>query len=331
MKRRDFIVSLGAAIATPALAWPIAARAQQPAMPVIGFLNPTSPAGYPHVIAAFHQGLRESGYVDGQNVAIEYRWAEGQNKRLPALAADLVRHQVMVIAATGGDTSALAAKAATQTIPIVFNSGGDPVRTGLVASLNRPGGNLTGVSRLGTDLLPKRLELLAEAAPKAGAIAFLLNPTLRDAASREKDVRLAAQSLGRQIHVLNASSDSEVDAAFASLAQLKIGALLIVNDSFFNTRSERLGALSLRHAVPTIYQNREFVAAGGLLSYGASLSDAYRLVGIYTGRVLKGEKPADLPVQQQTKVDFFVNLKTARALGLTIPLPLLALADEVIE
>jgi putative ABC transport system substrate-binding protein len=237
----------------------------------------------------------------------------------------------MVIAATGGDTSALAAKAATQTIPIVFNSGGDPVRTGLVASLNRPGGNLTGVSRLGTDLLPKRLELLAEAAPKAGAIAFLLNPTLRDAASREKDVRLAAQSLGRQIHVLNASSDSEVDAAFASLAQLKIGALLIVNDSFFNTRSERLGALSLRHAVPTIYQNREFVAAGGLLSYGASLSDAYRLVGIYTGRVLKGEKPADLPVQQQTKVDFFVNLKTARALGLTIPLPLLALADEVIE
>jgi len=325
MKRREFLGALGSAAA-----WPVAARAQQD-VPVIGFLNPTSPEGYPHVIAAFRQGLRQAGYVEGENVRIEYRWAQNRNDRLPALAAELVQRRVTVIAATGGDTSALAAKSATTTIPIVFNSGGDPIRTGLVDGLSRPGGNLTGVSRLGTDLLPKRLELLAEIAPKAGVIAFLTNPTLRDAALRGRDVRAAGQSLGREIQILSANSDSEIEAAFASLKQINAGALLIVNDSFFNTRSGRLGALAMRHAIPAIYTNREFVTAGGLMGYGASLPEAYRLVGIYTGRILRGEKPADLPVQQQTKVDFIVNLKAARTLGLTIPLPLMGLADEVIE
>jgi len=325
-RRRDFIAGLGGTAA----AWPLAARGQQD-VPVIGFLNSTSPEGYPHVIAAFRQGLKQAGYVEGENVRIEYRWAHGRNDSLPALAAELVQSRVSVIAATGGDTSALAAKSATTTIPIVFNSGGDPVRTGLVDGLSRPGGNLTGVSRLGTDLLPKRLELLAEVAPKAGIIAFLTNSTLRDAALRERDVRTAGQSLGREIQILSANSDNEIDAAFASLKQINAGALLIVNDSFFNTRSARLGGQAMRHAIPAIYTNREFVAAGGLMGYGASLPEAYRMVGVYTGRILRGEKPADLPVQQQTKVDFIVNLKAARTLGLTIPLPLMGLADEVIE
>jgi putative ABC transport system substrate-binding protein len=325
VNRREFIVLVGGAAT-----WPFTARAQQD-MPVIGFLNPTSPEGYPHVIAAFRQGLKQAGYVEGENVRIEYRWAQGRNETLSALAAELAKLQVSVIAATGGDTSALAAKSATTTIPIVFNSGGDPIRTGLVDGLSRPGGNLTGVSRLGTDLLPKRLELLAEVAPKAGVIAFLTNPTLRDAALRAKDVRTAGQSLGRQVQVFGASSDSEIDAAFAGLKQINAGALLIVNDSFFNTRSARLGALAMQYAIPAIYTNREFVMAGGLMGYGASLPEAYRLVGIYTGRILRGEKPADLPVQQQAKVDFIVNLKAARTLGLNIPLPLMGLADEVME
>jgi len=236
-----------------------------------------------------------------------------------------------VIAATGGDTAALAAKAATQTIPIVFNSGGDPVKTGLVASLSRPGGNLTGVSRIGSDILPKRLEMIAQTVPKAAVIAFLVNATTQTTEPRLRAVQAAARKLGRQIEVLRASTDHEIESAFERLAQSGAGALLVINDSYFNTRSAKIGALSLRHAVPTIYQNREFAAAGGLMSYGASLANAYRLVGTYTGRVLKGEKPADLPVQQQSKVDFFVNLKTARSLGLTVPLPLLALADEVME
>jgi putative ABC transport system substrate-binding protein len=325
MKRRDFIMLLGGATLMP-----LPVRAQQ-APPTVGFLNTTSPAGYPHVIAAFHRGLGEAGYVEGHNVKFEYRWAEGQHKRLPALAADLVQRRVAVIAATGGDSSAFAAKNATTAIPIVFNSGGDPVKSGLVASLRRPGGNMTGVSRMGSDILPKRLELLAEVVPKAAVIAFLVNPTMATLEPRIKDIQAAGRALGRQIEIVRAATDLELDAVFAALPQSKAGAVLVINDSFFNSRSAKIGALSLRHAMPTIFQNREFAATGGLMSYGASLADAYRLVGSYVGRVLKGEKPADLPVQQQTKVDFFINLKTARSLGLTVPLPVVALADEVIE
>ena len=327
MKRREFITLLGGAAGT----WPLAAHAQQTAIPVIGFLNPTSPEGYPQVIAAFRQGLKEAGYVEGQNVTIEYRWAEGRIDRLPALAAELARHQVNVIVATGGDSSALAAKAATGTIRIVFNSASDPVRIGLVDSLSRPGGNMTGVSRISTELLPKRLELLAEAVPKVEVIAFLVNPNNRTVEPRIRDVEVAAQSLGRKIHLLKAGTEREIDATFAGLAYTKAGALLILNDSFFNARSTQLGALSARHGVPAIYQNREFVAAGGLMSYGASLAAAYHMMGIYAGRVLKGEQPANLPVQQQAKVELIVNLKAAKALGLTVPLPLLGRADEVIE
>lgn len=328
MRRRDFIICGGAFVGTTT--WLVAASAQQ-TMPVIGFINPTSPSGYPHVIAAFHQGLKEAGFVEGQNVRIEYRWAESRNDRLPALAADLVQRKVDVIAATGGDSAALAAKAATTTIPIVFNSGGDPVRVGLVAGLSRPGGNLTGVSRLNTELLPKRLELIAEVVPKAGTIALLSNRTARTAEPRIGEVQSAGRSIGRDIHVLKASTVDEIDAAFEELRKSPAGALLIVNDSFFNARSAQLGGLAERYRVPAIYQGREFAAAGGLMSYGPNLAEAYRLVGIYTGRVLKGERPGDLPVQQQSKVDFVVNLKAARALGLVIPLPLLGLADEVIE
>jgi putative ABC transport system substrate-binding protein len=331
MKRREFVASLGAAAIAPAVGWPPAAHAQQSALPVIGFLNPTSPAGYPHVIASFHRGLRETGYVEGQNVVIEYRWGEGDHRRMPALAAELVRLGVTVIASTGGDSGALAAKAATQTIPIVFNSAGDPVKTGLVKSLNRPGGNMTGVSRVGSDILPKRLEMIAEAVPKADTIAFLVNPRMATADARIRDVQTAAQRLGRRIEIVRASTDAELESAFAGMAQAGVRALLVINETFFNTRSAKIGALSLRHAIPAIYQNREFAAGGGLMSYGASLAEAYRLVGVYTGRILKGEKPADLPVQQQSKIEFIVNLKTARALGVTVPLPLLALADEVIE
>jgi putative tryptophan/tyrosine transport system substrate-binding protein len=326
MRRREFIGILGGVAACP-----FAARAQQAAMPVIGFLNPTSPSGYPHVIAAFHQGLAEAGYVEGRNVRIEYRWAQNESRRVPELAAELVRLKVNVIAATGGDVGALAAKAATQDIPIVFNSSGDPVRTGLVQSLNRPGGNLTGVSRIGSDILPKRLELLAEVVPNADIIAFLINPTARTLEARIADVEAAAHKLGRQIVVLRASTDAELETLFASAGRSRARALLAINDGFFNTRSAKMGVLSLRNSIPSIYQNREFAEAGGLMSYGASLADAYRLVGNYTGRILKGEKPADLPVQQQTKVDLCINLKTAKALGLTIPLPLLGRADEVIE
>jgi putative ABC transport system substrate-binding protein len=327
MIRREFIRVLTGSIA----AWPLAAQAQQPAVPVIGFINPTSPSGYPHVIAAFHRGLGEMGFVEGRNVRIEYRWGEGQHARLPALAAELVQRQVTVIAATGGDSAALAAKAATKTIPIVFNSGGDPVKSGLVPSLHRPGGNMTGVSRIGSDILLKRLELLAEVVPTASAIAFLVNPTMQTLEPRIKEVRAAIQRLGRQIELLRASNDRELEAVFADVPRSKAGAMLIVNESFFNTRSAKMGALSLQYRVPSIFQNREFAAAGGLMSYGASLADAYRLVGNYVGRVLKGEKPADLPVQQQSKIDFYLNLRTARAFGLPVPLPVTALADEIFE
>jgi putative ABC transport system substrate-binding protein len=327
MKRRDFLARAGSA----ALAVPRLAQAQQTGLPVIGFINPTSPAAYPHVIAAFHKGLQEAGYVEGKNVVIEYRWAEGRLDRLPALAVELARRRVHVIVATGGDSSAFAAKAATTTIPIVFNSAGDPVRTGLVDGLSRPGGNMTGVSRVSSELLPKRLELLAEVAPKAEVIGFLTNPTNRTVEPRIKDVQMAAQSLGRKVHVLKATTVSEIDWAFTSLKQIKIDALLILNDSFFNSSNRLLGALSVRHAVPAIYQERNFALAGGLMSYGASLAAAYHVMGVYAGRVLEGAKPADLPVQQQDKVEFIVNLNTARALGLTIPLPLLGRADELIE
>jgi putative ABC transport system substrate-binding protein len=326
MKRRQFITLLGATAA-----WPIAARAQQQAMPVIGYLDSASPEGYPLLLSAFRQGLSETGYVEGRNVAIEYRWADGRNDRLPALAADLVRRQVTVIANFGGVAGIFAAKAATTTIPIVFFTGADPVALGLVASLNRPGGNLTGVTGLNVEISPKRLELLHELAPTATHIALLANPTNPIAETDLRNSQAAARALGLQLHVLNASTERDLDAAFASLPRLQVDALAIGADAFFFRRSEQLGAMAVRLAIPSISAQRGFVTAGGLMSYGNNPTDEYRLVGVYTGRILKGEKPADLPVQQATKVELIINLKTAKALGLTVPLPLLTRADEVIE
>jgi putative ABC transport system substrate-binding protein len=324
MRRRDFITLLGSTAA-----WPLAARAQQPTMPIIGFLSTGSPNALANLVAAFRQGLNEIGYVEHRNVGIEYRWAEGQYDRLPALAAELVRRQVAVIAATGGGPSPQAAKAATATIPIVFHVGGDPVAAGLVASFARPGGNITGVVSLNPELVPKRLELLREVVPTANVIAVLINP--RAGNSYLSDLPAAARTLGLQLQVLHASSDRDFDLVFADLVRLKLGALLIGSDPFFNSRIEQLAALALRHRLPAIYQEREFAAAGGLMSYGGSFRDLFRVVGTYTGRILKGEKPADLPVQQATKVELIINLKTAKALGLTVPLALLGRADEVIE
>ena len=325
--RREFITLLGGATA-----WPFAARAQQSAMPVLGFLSNASPDLYSDRLRTFRRGLKEAGYVEGQNVEIDYRWAEGHNDRLPALAAGLVHRQVTVIAAAGGTPSALAAKAATATIPIVFGVAVDPVEVGLVASLSRPGGNLTGVTNLNAEVGPKRLELMHEllaAATSFGVLVDPTSPTLAEAFSR--DLQAAARALGVQIHVVHASMESDLDTVFANLVQLRASGLIIGPGSFFAGRGKQLGALSLRHAMPTVFQYREFVAAGGLMSYGSDETEYYRLVGIYVGRILKGEKPGDLPVQQATKVELIVNLKTAKALGITFPLPLLGRADEVIE
>jgi putative ABC transport system substrate-binding protein len=325
VKRREFITLLGGAAT-----WPLAAHAQQPTMPVIGFLNSGSPNKFEFLARAFRKGLSENGYVEGQNVKFEYRWAEGQYDRLSALAADLVRRQVTVITAEGV-TSALVAKTATTTVPIVFYFGGDPVELGLVASLNRPGGNLTGVTPLNTALGPKRLELLHELVPTASTIALLVNPAGPSAEGHLRDLPGAARTIGVQLHVLRASSERDFDTVFATLGELRVGALLIGNDGFFTNRIEQLAALAIRHAVPAIYPYREFAAAGGLMSYGGSITDAYHLLGAYVGRILKGEKPADLPVQQATKIELILNLKTAAALGITFPVSLLGRADEVIE
>jgi putative ABC transport system substrate-binding protein len=327
MHRRNFIKVVAGSTA----AWALAARAQ-PAMPVIGFLSNASLDLYADRLRAFHKGLKETGYVEGQNVAIEYRWAEGENKRLPFLAMGLARRRVAVIVAAGGAPSALAAKGETATIPIVFEIAADPVEVGLVASLNRPGGNLTGVTSLNAEIGLKRLEVLHELLPTATSIAVLVNPdnpTIGEPFLRA--LQPATRALGLQLHVLNASTDRDFDTVFATLVQLRAGALLISPDTFFNTRSEQLAALSLRHAVPAIYQYRKFAAAGGLISYGSDETESYRLVGIYAGKILNGEKPADLPVVQSTKVELFLNLKTAKTLGLTFPQSLLSRTDEVIE
>jgi putative ABC transport system substrate-binding protein len=328
MRRRDFITFLGSAAA----AWPLAAWAQQTATPVIGFLSALSPGPNAQRLAAFHQGLNETGYMEGRNVTIEYRWADGQYDRLPALAADLVRRQVTVLAALGSTPGALAAKAATKTIPIVFITGSDPVALGLVASLNRPGGNVTGVTQLGVELVPKRLELLHEMVPTATSVALLVNPTNpRQTEEETRKGKDAARILGLQLHILPVSTGSELDAAFVTLARLRIGALLISSEAFFLNRSERLAALTVRYGVPAINPFREFATDGGLMSYVTSSTDTWRSAGSYTGRILKGEKPADLPVQQSTKLELILNLKTAKALGLTVPLTLLGRADAVIE
>jgi putative tryptophan/tyrosine transport system substrate-binding protein len=327
MKRRDLITLLGGA----AVAWPFAASAQQKVMPVIGYLGANSPGPAAPFLAALRQGLSETGYVEGLNLAIEYRFAEVHYDRLPALAADLISRQVDLIVTSGGTPPALAAKNATSTIPIVFLYVGDPVGIGLVASLAHPGGNVTGFPNLTTELTPKRLELLSELVPQAGVIALLVNPTNPNAELLIRYAQEAARTKGVQLAVLKAGIESEIDAAFASLVQLRAGALVVDADSFFNTRSEQLVALASRDAVPAIYARRLFVAVGGLMSYGVDDIAFSRQAGIYAGRILKGEKPADLPVQLPTKFELVINLKTAKALGLTVPQTLLARADEVIE
>jgi putative tryptophan/tyrosine transport system substrate-binding protein len=325
MRRRDLITLLGGAAA----AWPLAARAQQKAMPVIGFLHFASPGPFALYVVAFRQGLSETGYVEGQNLAIEFRWAEGSYDRLPAMAADLVDRKVDVIVAAG-PPSARAAKNATSTIPIVFSSA-DPIGEGLVASLARPGGNLTGVSVLTVELVAKRLELLSELVPQAKVIVLLVNPNNPNTEPMIRDVQEAARTKWVELPILKAGSESEIDAAFASLVQLQAGGLVVGADPFFNSRREQLVALAARHVVPAIYEWREFAKAGGLISYGTSLAGIYRQDGIYTGRILNGAKPADLPVEQPTRFELVVNLKTAKALGLTVPPSILARADEVIE
>jgi ABC-type uncharacterized transport system substrate-binding protein len=325
--RRKFIALLGGAAA-----WPIAARAQQQAMPVIGYIGTGSRESDAFRLPSFHQGLHETGYFEGRNVTVEYRWAEGRNDRLPELAADLVRRQVAVIAVPASTPGVLAAKAVTTTIPIVFYIGLDPVELGLVASLHRPGGNITGVTGWNVTVGPKRLELLHEVVPTATSLALLVNPTSPNLADADlKEQQAAAHTLGLGLHVLHASTERDFDTVFARSVQLRVGGLVIGTDSFFNTRKEQLAAVSVHHSVPTVHQYREFAAAGGLMSYGTDTSDLSHQVGVYTGRILKGEKPADMPVQQATKVELIINLKTAKTFGITFPLPLLGRADEVIE
>jgi putative ABC transport system substrate-binding protein len=326
MRRRGFISLLGGAAA-----WPLATRAQQRPIPVIGFLNMGSPGPFTHLLAAFREGLNEAGYVEGQNVAVEYRWAEGGYDRLPELAADLVRHQVAVIVATGGEPAALAAKAATKTIPIVFVVGEDPVALGLVASFNRPGGNATGLALLAYSATTKRWELLREMVPGAASIAVLAKTGGLSSQIELKQLQAAAGTLGQPINVLYASNEPEIDAAFDNLVAQRAGALFVATEAFFTNRRDQIIALAARHAIPTSYPFREFVAAGGLMSYGPSLTDIYRQVALYAGRVVKGATPADLPVQSPTKFEHVINLKTAKALGLTVPLTLQVAADEVIE
>jgi putative tryptophan/tyrosine transport system substrate-binding protein len=326
VNRRELLI-LGAGAA---IAWPLTAHAQQKAMPVIGYLSSGTPGPASPFVAAFRQGLSETGYIEGQNLAIEYRWAEGHYDRLPALAADLVGRKVDVIV-TAGTTGIEAAKGATSTIPIVFFGGGDLVAAGLVASLARPGGNLTGMSIMSPELMPKRLELLSELVPQAGVVALLVNPNNASTEPMIGDVQEAARAKGVQLHILRAGTESEIDAAFATLVQRQTGALVVQADPFFTSRREHLVALAARHAVPAIYDAREFAAAGGLISYGSSFSGLWRQVGIYAGKILKGAKPADLPVQQPTTFQLVVNLKTAKALGLTVLPSILARADEVIE
>jgi putative tryptophan/tyrosine transport system substrate-binding protein len=324
MKRREFVTLLGGAAA-----WPLAVGAQQPTTPLIGFLNGSSPEGYATRVTTFREGLKEAGYVEGQNVTIEFRWAEGRYERLPEMVADLVRRQVSVIVAN--TPANVVAKAATSTIPIVFTTSSDPVNLGLVSSLNRPGGNVTGVSQLNVEVGPKRLELAHELMPAATVVALLINSANPSSETIVKNMQAAALSLGLQLHVLRASTDAEIEAAFAGFAQLKAGVLTIGTDAFFNGQTERFAMLAAHYAVPTIYQYDEFTAAGGLISYGGSVKDSYHLAGVYTGRILKGEKPTDLPVQQSTSIELIVNLKTAKALGVTVPLSLLGRANEIIE
>jgi putative tryptophan/tyrosine transport system substrate-binding protein len=327
VNRREFISLFGGAAA----AWPLAAGAQQPAMPVIGFLSSLSSAAVARPVVAFLQGLKEAGYVEGQNVAIEYRWADGQYDRLPALAADLVHRQVTVIVSVGGEPPALAAEGATSTIPIVFMVGRDPVRLGLVASVNRPGGNATGVNLFITEMEAKRFGLLHELVPTVTTLGVLMNPKTAEAETQLSEVQAASRTLQQRIEVVNASNEIEIDAAFAALAQSKIGAVLVGADPFFNNRRDLIVSLAARYAIPAIYPLRDFADSGGLVSYGTSLTDAYRQVAIYTGRILKGEKPGEIPIVQPTKFELVINLKTAKTLGLTVPLTLQASADEVIE
>lgn len=327
MRRREFITLLGGAAAS----WPLIALAQQPSMPVIGFLSARSPAEAASVLGAFRQGLGETGYFEGKNVIIEYRWAEGRYDRLPALAAELIGRQVAVIAATGGEPSPLAAQAATRTIPIVFTLGGDPVEAGLVDSFNRPGGNLTGTTIMGVELGPKLLDILRQLIPSATTIAILVNPAFQLTSAEVRNVQDAAHTVGIRVSVLNASTEAEIDTAFTTIVQQKADALIVGTDPFLLGQRDQLVRLAARHTVPTIYFLREFVESGGLLSYGPSIANGYRQAGVYTGRILSGAKPAELPVLRPTTFQLVINLKTARALGLTIPANVLAIADEVIE